>query len=104
AKGFLESRTANDKRVRLSVKAQTSKIPVEGPVTRVCVRVAVFGDQPVSARILDQVGLHLTPVPVLGQPPVPSPSTGLLQTAPSAAVPPQTGPPPLSQPEAVRQP
>jgi hypothetical protein len=104
AKGFLESRTAQGKRVRLYVKAQPSKLPAEGPLTRVCVRVAVFGDQAVSARLLDQVGRHLVPVHLLGPPLAPSPSPGPVQPAAPAALPPQTAAPPLSPAEAGPQP
>ena len=103
-KGFLESRTAEEKRVRIYVKAEKSKIPAEGPRTRVCVRVAIFGDQHTSLRILDQVGLHLTPVPSAGPPPAASPSPSPSQTAVPAVVPAQSAPPPWLQPVPERQP
>ena len=61
--GFIESRTAGGNRVRISLETRASPIPSEGIVTRVCVRVSTFGDQPVSERILDQVGAHLVAVP-----------------------------------------
>src|SRR6266436_6531369 len=56
---LIDSRTADGDRVRLNLELQTSRIPAEGALTRVGVRVATFGDVPVSERILDQIGFHL---------------------------------------------
>ena len=61
--GFLEGRTADGDRVRIYVEGETSRFPAEGKISRVSVRVAVFGDGPVSNRVLDQVGVHLVPPP-----------------------------------------
>ncbi len=110
--GFIESRTADGDRIRISLRELTSKIPAEGQITRVGVRVATFGDQPVSDRILDQVGLHLAPATASGTQPAPPPATpGVVQTGGTAAsapvgpsstsVPHQTAPPPLLPPEPV---
>ena len=65
--GFLESRTADGDRVRIYVEGETSRFPAEGKISRVSVRVAVFGDGPVSNRVLDQVGVHLAPRPPAGR-------------------------------------
>ena len=46
--GFLESRTADNETVRIYVDALPSKIPAEGSLSRVSVRVATFGDKPFS--------------------------------------------------------
>jgi hypothetical protein len=77
----IDSRTADGAAVHISFDLENSRIPAEGNVTRVGVRVGTFsfGDQVVSERILDQIGTHL----------VPSNRT-------SAAGPPQTAPPPLA--------
>jgi hypothetical protein len=110
--GFLESRTADGERVRIYLEVQPCRIPAEVAATRVCVRVATFGDHPVSGRVLDQVSFHLAPPGVLvpqgvspvpaGQPqPVmaPAPPPGAIQPV---SVPPQTPPPPLAPPEPVK--
>jgi Protein of unknown function (DUF3568) len=95
ADGFLESRTADGNRVRVYVEPVTSKIPAEAVQTRVCVRVATFGDRPVSERILDQVGLHLTPVTAVPQPFAGQPAAaGIKQTA----APPVAGSPSATAP------
>ena len=96
--GFLESKTTDGERVRIYLDVQDSGDPA-GPLTRVGVRVATFGDRPVSQRLLDQIGAHLAPPGVAGTPPPPlAPTLGAPQP-----VPPETGPPPLA-PEPVRQP
>jgi hypothetical protein len=102
--GYIESRTADGDRIKIYLQSDVSKIPAEGQVTYVCVRIAVFGDRPVSERILDQVGLHLAPVSWPGGTAPPPAALGSVQTAgatsPSPASPPQaTGPPPLLPPE-----
>src|SRR5713101_6931763 len=63
--GFLESRTADKERVRIYLDAQPSRFPAEGQLTHVGVRVATFGDHPVSVRLLDQVSVHLAPPAVV---------------------------------------
>jgi hypothetical protein len=77
----IDSRTADGAAVHITFDLENSRIPAEGNVTRVGVRVGTFsfGDQVVSERILDQIGAHLVP-----------------GYRTSAAVPPQTAPPPLA--------
>jgi hypothetical protein len=79
ASASLESQTADGERVYVSMDMENSRIPAEGAVTRIGVRVGTFtfGDQVLSERILGQIGAHLTPVNR------------------AAAAPPQTAPPPL---------
>ena len=106
--GFVESRTADGEHVRIYLRAQPSPFPADGEVTRACVRIATFGDRPVSERILDQIGLHLAPV----RPFVPSPSAptvnlgvepasaGSSSSAPAGSTNQgQTTPPPLATPD-----
>lgn len=97
AEGFIESRTADGERVRIYLQAENSKIPAEGPIAQVCVRIATFGDRSVSDRILDQVGMHLAPAPVANM--------GVVQTggAPVSSSP-ETAPPPLLPPEPAQAP
>jgi hypothetical protein len=71
-------------------------VTVEGPVTtpggavtRVTMRVGVFGDHPVSERFLDQVQGRL---PAAGPPAAPCPGAHV-------AAPAETGPPPLAAPK-----
>jgi hypothetical protein len=86
-----ETKTADGAKLHVYLEAQTSRVPGDGPVTRITVRVGAFGDDAVSARILDQVSIHLV-VPPASQvasasPPVPRP------TPPR---PPESPPPPLA--------
>jgi hypothetical protein len=94
------SRTADGSPVRISVEPQASRVPAEGMATRVCVRVATFGDAGFSQRLLDQIGFHLVPATLVGPPdptaPVPPGANG---SPPTAPVPGQTAPPPLLPPE-----
>lgn len=107
--GFLKTQTADATPVRVYVDAVPSQIPAEGMLTRVCVRVATFGDPAVSERILRQVGAHLVPAgtvgtgkPVAVQPPANLPWVPVNQAqAPSGPRPPATPPPPLLPPEPV---
>jgi hypothetical protein len=96
-KGWFESRTSNGQHVKIHLQAQESKIPAEGQLTQVCVRVGTFGDRQVSERVLDQVGLHLAPpaVPLPTSPP-PTATLGPIQTGATAL--PQTPPPPTAAP------
>jgi hypothetical protein len=75
AKGYLDGHTADGARVRVSICSHPSRIPAEGVVTRVCVRVGVCGDKAVSERILGQIAAHLAPVlPAPCGPPQPPPT------------------------------
>lgn len=115
--GFIRSRIADGARVRVYLDTLPSKFPTEGPLTRVGVRVATFGDDLVSERILAQIGAHLVSTQVPGAPtpaqfapaaapqftPVvppteaPLPQPRLLPPTPAPAPPAaSTGPPPLA--------
>ncbi|MCS6850648.1 MAG: DUF3568 domain-containing protein [Gemmataceae bacterium] len=104
--GFLETRMADGERVRIYLEEERRKFPADAPWTRICVRVATFGDLPVSERILEQIGAHLVPIrlaPVPGPgwtpatPLTPSP-TAAVPSAPTAPVPPAPLPPAAAQP------
>jgi hypothetical protein len=64
----IESQTGDKKRIRIVLTARPQKVPTDGVVTRIAVRVATFGDEMVSGRILDQVQIHLPGFPALGAP------------------------------------
>ncbi len=85
-----ETKTTDGATVRVYLEALTSRVPAEGPVTRVYVRVGAFGDDAVSARVLDQISIHLV-VPaaarVTAAPPV---------ARPTPPHPPETTAPPLA--------
>jgi hypothetical protein len=94
----IESKTADGDKVKIDIEIHKSRIPAEGDISKVCVRVATFGDTAVSSRILDQVDRHLIPAappgtalgqpqPANGAPPLPQPIGGA----------PQSPPPPLAQ-------
>lgn len=97
-KDFLVTRTTNGKKVRIYLDCLTSPIPAEGLVTRVSIRVATFGDESISMRILDQIGWHLSHGPVPAAPPLPPPTpTPIQQTSVKEF---ETTPPPLAAPAA----
>jgi hypothetical protein len=96
--GTFYSRTCDGDRVKVQVETQPGRAPAEGSMTRVGVRVATFGDEPFSQRLLEQVGLHLVPAAPMG-PPVPAVPPPLTPAA--ARTPPETAPPPLLPPEPV---
>lgn len=85
ARGFLRSTTADGDPVRIYLDPDSSKFLADGPMTRITVRVATFGDHPVSNRVLDQISAHLAPAgAVVGPPPVstvPPPATGAVTPA-----------------------
>jgi len=92
-KGLIESKTGDGDAIKIYLENMPSRIPAEGNVVRIGVRVGAFGDSNVSTRILDQINLHLVaPVqvrPAYVGPPLPPPQR--LQ--------PETPPPPLATPK-----
>ncbi|HKI36125.1 MAG TPA: DUF3568 family protein [Gemmataceae bacterium] len=96
--GKIESRAGDDS-VVITLELQDSPVPGQGPQTEVGVRVATFGNEGLSERILDQISFHLVPpgaVPVppplgpLQPPPAPAPQ-------PAPALVPQSAAPPLAK-------
>jgi hypothetical protein len=53
--GTIETVTGQGDRVKISIEQELPKIPTDPPATEVGVRVATFGDQELSRRILAQV-------------------------------------------------
>ncbi|HZT82739.1 MAG TPA: DUF3568 family protein, partial [Gemmataceae bacterium] len=104
AGGHLDSRLANGKPVRIHLDVEQPKIPADGPLTRVGVRVAWFGDKDASMRVLEAIDAHLTrpgafvgpPAPPTFGPPAPPPAQTPNWSAPQP--PPETAPPPLAAP------
>jgi hypothetical protein len=67
--GKITSRTTDNTTIHIDLKTMPSRIPAEGNVTRVCVRIGVTGDRTVSERFLERIAAHV--VPVGGFPPAP---------------------------------
>ncbi|MCI0458698.1 MAG: DUF3568 domain-containing protein [Gemmataceae bacterium] len=84
SEGTLKSQTGDGTSVTITLETRPGRIPAEGPVTRVNVRVGLWGDPAVSERLLAQVQARLSAAPEV----VPLP-------------PAQTAPPPLGAPEVV---
>jgi hypothetical protein len=59
----VESRTGDGYKIVVNLDVLASRVPADGTMTRVSVRVGHFGDDAVSARIHDQINLHLAPPP-----------------------------------------
>jgi hypothetical protein len=80
----IESRTGDGAKVKISLEPRASRVPADGQWTHISVRVAMFGDHPVSERIMNQIDVHLSPPVVPGtQVPVVSsqPQQPVVQTA-----------------------
>jgi hypothetical protein len=95
--GEITSKTSDDSAITVDLNVDPSRVPGEGSVTRITVRVGVFGDQALSERILSQVGTHLVPAGLLPRPSPPGqapkaaslgPITPASWTKPSETVPP----------------
>lgn len=70
AQGTIESITSKGDKVRIHVDLQPQKIPTDPAKTEVGVRVATFGDEEVSKRILAQIAKRTAPTqPVTTTPP-----------------------------------
>jgi hypothetical protein len=100
-KAYLLSQTTDGCKIRIHLEVVPSRIPVEGSVTRVTVRVLPFGDDAVSSRILDATQsylTHLLPVPAQPPPPAQPPVTVSPPVPlPVPAIRPVSNPPPETQ-------
>jgi hypothetical protein len=74
--GKIVTQTGDGDKITIKLEPQAARIPAEGKWTHVGVRVGIWGDTPLSERIIRQIDAHLVPV---NGPPLPQ----------------QTGPPPL---------
>jgi hypothetical protein len=61
--GTLETENAKGETIKISIDQELPKVPTEGPKTKVGVRVATFGDQELSKRILEQIATRAGVVP-----------------------------------------
>ena len=99
--GKITTRTTDGTTITVDLEVIPSRIPAEGSLTRVCVRVGLLGDQPLSERLLSRINSHLAPpgtpipVPTAGAPgPGWTPAGGPGPIRPVAAGPPETPEPP----------
>jgi hypothetical protein len=79
--GTILCQTGDGDKIKITLEGRAARIPAEGQWTHLGIRVALWGDTPLSERIIAQIGAHLVPVGPPG-PPLPA----------------QTGPPPLAAP------
>lgn len=104
----ITSRTADGEKVKICLKTTLSRIPAEGPLTTVSVRVATFGDRPVSGRLLEQINAHLvspgtitasTPASVSTSetPAHEAPMPRRLEPIPAPSLPPEPVPAPIAR-------
>jgi hypothetical protein len=89
----VQTRTGDGSTVRIHLDVIPSRIPVEGPLTRIGVRVGFSGDETVSARILDQVSRHLAPAALVPPPGAAPAAPAILPPRPAPA---ETAAPPLA--------
>lgn len=87
---MIKTRAADGTHVTIKFRRETSRIPSEGSITEICVRVGAFGDHPLSGRILYQISSHLVPV----TPPGGAPPAGAPVAMPGPMPPPPPGAPP----------
>jgi hypothetical protein len=91
AKISIETHTPNNTTVMIYVTPRDKQVNVDPNVTRVAVRVGVFGDEPLSVRILNTIDKYLLPP---GPPPIPNQPTAFHPV--STPAPPETAVPPLA--------
>ena len=93
---IVQTRTGDDSPVRIYLDVTPARIPAEGPLTRIGVRVGFSGDETVSARILDQVSRHLAPASLVPPAPAPGAAPAAPAILPPRPPPVETAAPPLA--------
>jgi hypothetical protein len=99
----IESVATTGDHIRLDLDAVNAPAPGQTPVTQVCVRVATFGDELLSQRILTQLGAHMAPAVQTIAPPLATAQTPNGLVVPAAASP-QSQEPPLLSPVPTKAP
>jgi hypothetical protein len=94
--GDLESVTSDGEAIRIHIETRPAKIPADGSISKICVRVGTWGDYPVSEKIIHQVSAHLAPPKAV---PVPSQAW----SGPPPSQPASVEPPLLGAPEPVKR-
>ena len=49
--GTISSKTADGSAITIAITSQPSRVPAEKSVTRICIRVGTWGDEPLSERL-----------------------------------------------------
>jgi hypothetical protein len=91
-RGTLESKSGTGDTITLSLEARTNKVPADGPITHVSIRVGALGDEKLSDRIFEQVAFRLNPAPPI-PPAVVPPGSGVAPAGFQTAAPPLANPP-----------
>jgi hypothetical protein len=91
-RGTLVSKSGTGDTITLILESRVNKVPADGPITSVNVRVGTLGDEKLSGRVLEQIAQRLYPAPPLPQSPLTVSPSGN-GAAPAGF---QTAPPPLA--------
>lgn len=94
SKAHLEARTTEGGRIRLWLEPVTSKIPSSPVLTRVTIRVDVFGDRETSRMVFDALDKQVGPsgIPPEEKPIQTTPAIQITPTSPSNVTPSQSPP------------
>jgi hypothetical protein len=94
--GNIEGSTATNDKVHVSIRQDTDNGPAAGPLTRVGVRVGMFGNDETSTAILRQVEVRLSYPPSGRLVPQAAPTLGPIQPVSVVGIENQSPPPPLA--------
>jgi hypothetical protein len=92
---IIDSRTADDVKIHIHLTLVPSRIPADGAITHISIRVGALGDEGLSTRVHEQISLHLVAPVQMRTPPTPTPvptTSGSLPLAPL-----ETKQPPLAK-------
>jgi len=94
--GDLESVTSDGDVIRIHIETRPAKIPADGSISRICVRVGTWGDYAVSEKVIHQVEAHLAPAKA-------APAPNQTWSGQAAVTPASAEPPLLGAPEPVKK-
>jgi hypothetical protein len=104
-RGTLETKTGTGSAVTLTLEPRVNKVPSDGPITRVSVRVGFEGDAEFSDRLFSQIAMRLQAAPMIPQQTnatLPAVQRPIITSGIPASN--QTGPPPVATTETTEQP
>ncbi len=78
----IASRAPDGSTVRVMIDAIPGATPADAGKTRISVRVGLTGDEPISARVLDQISQHIVPLGASGPGATLGPPSPIGETAP----------------------
>jgi hypothetical protein len=91
----IDSRTADDAKIHIQLKLVPSRIPADGAITHISIRVGALGDEGLSTRLHEQISLHLVAPVQVRTPPNSAPAPTTTNSLPPAPV--ETKQPPLAK-------